>query len=74
MPTLDEAPRLPRLLQDLTALTVSHEIIVADGDSADGTRAVAAARGCRIVASSRGRGSQLRAGVAAASGEWILVL
>ncbi len=47
---------------------------MADGGSADGTGTVAAARGCRIVASPRGRGPQLRAGCAAASGEWILVL
>ena len=74
IPTLDEAPRLPRLLQDLAALTVSREIIVADGGSRDGTAALAAGHGCRVVAAERGRGRQLRAGVAAAGGEWLLLL
>jgi len=74
IPTLDEAPRLPRLLQDLSVLSVSHEIIVADGGSTDGTPDVAAARGARVVAAPRGRGRQLAAGVAAATGAWLLVL
>jgi rSAM/selenodomain-associated transferase 2 len=74
IPTLSEAPRLPRLLQDLTALTVEHQIVIADGGSSDGTLEVAAAHGCRVVSASSGRGRQLRAGIAEASGEWLLVL
>jgi rSAM/selenodomain-associated transferase 2 len=71
---LNEAPRLPRLLQDLTALTVEHQIIIADGGSSDGTLEVAAAHGCTIVSSSPGRGHQLRAGIAATTADWLLVL
>jgi len=74
IPTLNEAPRLPRLLQDLTALTVEHQIIVADGGSSDGTIEVAVARGCSVVSADPGRGRQLRAGIAGASGDWLLVL
>jgi rSAM/selenodomain-associated transferase 2 len=74
IPTLDEASRLPRLLQDLSVLSVSHEIIVADGGSTDGTPDVAAACGARVVAAPRGRGRQLAAGVAVATGAWLLVL
>jgi len=37
--TLDEPSRLPRLLQDLAALSIPHEIIVADGGSAEDARA-----------------------------------
>jgi rSAM/selenodomain-associated transferase 2 len=74
IPTLNEAPRLPRLLQDLTALTVEHQIIIADGGSSDGTLEVAAAHACTIVSSSPGRGRQLRAGIAATTAEWLLVL
>jgi rSAM/selenodomain-associated transferase 2 len=74
IPTLNEEPRLPRLLQDLTAFTVEHQIIIADGGSSDGTLEVAAAHGCTIVSSSPGRGRQLRAGIAATTADWLLVL
>jgi rSAM/selenodomain-associated transferase 2 len=47
---------------------------VADGGSSDGTVELAAARGCAVVSSPGGRGRQLRAGVAASHGEWLLVL
>jgi rSAM/selenodomain-associated transferase 2 len=47
---------------------------VADGGSSDGTVELAAARGCAVVRSAAGRGRQLRAGVAASRGEWLLVL
>jgi rSAM/selenodomain-associated transferase 2 len=47
---------------------------VADGGSSDGTAELAAARGCTVVCSPPGRGRQLRAGVAASRGEWLLVL
>lgn len=74
IPTLDEAARLPRLLQDLAPLSIAYEIIIADGGSTDGTAELAAARGCRVVRTPPGRGRQLRAGAGAASGEWLLVL
>src|SRR5207253_1610692 len=48
--------------------------IVADGGSEDDTVAIASATGARIVAASRGRGTQLAAGAAAASGDWLLFL
>ncbi len=62
------------MLQDLSALTVPHDIIIADGGSSDGTPELAAARGARVVHAPRGRGRQLAAGVAAGSGDWVLVL
>ena len=52
----------------------AREIIVADGGSTDGTLAVAQAEGVRIVAAEKGRGQQLRAGGATATGDWILFL
>ena len=61
-------------MQDLAALTVSREIIVADGGSRDGTAELAARHGCRVVLAERGRGRQLRAGVGASRGDWLLLL
>jgi rSAM/selenodomain-associated transferase 2 len=51
-----------------------REVVVADGGSGDGTRDKAAALSARIVDAARGRGTQLAAGAAAASGEWLLFL
>jgi rSAM/selenodomain-associated transferase 2 len=74
IPTLDEASRLPRLLQDLASLSVPHEIIIADGGSTDGTAELAASGGCRVVRTPPGRGRQLRAAIDTAPGDWLLVL
>lgn len=74
IPTLDEAARLPALIAALRREPELAEIIVADGGSADGTAAAAAALGARVVETAPGRGRQLRAGAAAASGEILLFL
>jgi rSAM/selenodomain-associated transferase 2 len=74
IPTLNEAARLPHLVGDLAALSRLREVIVADGGSTDGTPAVAAALGCRVVNSECSRGSQLRQGIATATSPWLLVL
>jgi len=50
------------------------EIIVVDGGSSDGTRAVAETMGARVVAATSGRGRQMIAGTDAAGGEWLLFL
>ena len=74
IPTLNAADVLPATLDALANARLVREIIVADGGSADDTRAIAAASGARIVAAPRGRGSQLAAGANAASGPWLLFL
>ena len=51
-----------------------REIIIADGRSSDETLACAGSAGARIVAAPRGRGSQLAAAAAVASGDWLLFL
>jgi glycosyltransferase involved in cell wall biosynthesis len=48
--------------------------VVVDGASTDATVAVARAFGARVVSAPRGRGGQIAAGVAAARGEWLLLL
>ena len=50
-----------------------HEIIVSDGGSADGTPELAAS-GATVVTGQPGRGRQLNAGAAAASGDVLLFL
>jgi rSAM/selenodomain-associated transferase 2 len=74
IPTLDEAARLPALVAGLRREPELAEIVVADGGSADGAEAVAAALGARVVQTAPGRGRQLRAGATAASGEILLFL
>jgi rSAM/selenodomain-associated transferase 2 len=74
IPTLDAAETLAFVLTDLHAAGVVKEVIVADGGSRDKTVAIAHAAGARIVESPRGRGTQLAAGAAATSSEWLLFL
>jgi rSAM/selenodomain-associated transferase 2 len=71
IPTLNAAARLP---DTLASVAEADEIVVADGGSTDGTHALMATLGARVVQAPRGRGSQLAAGVAAARGEWLLLL
>lgn len=58
----------------LERMQAADEIVVVDGGSNDGSRAVAEAAGARLLVASRGRGAQLRAGAEAARGDWILFL
>jgi hypothetical protein len=75
IPTLDAADELPATLAALRdevaragavkGLQVPElEIVVSDGGSNDGTATIASGLGARVVAASKGRGSQLRAGAA----------
>jgi rSAM/selenodomain-associated transferase 2 len=72
IPARNAAAALPATLQALAAWP--REVIVADCGSADGTAVVAAELGARVVPAPEGRGIQLAAGVAAAEGEWLLLL
>ncbi len=77
IPTLDAAARLPACLEALDAprrAGLLREVLVVDGGSRDGTRDVAARAGARVLAAPRGRGQQLTAGAAAATGGWLLFL
>jgi len=72
IPTLNAAHSLPACIAALARLP--SEVVVADGGSTDGTAALAARLGALVVQAPRGRGRQLAAGIAAARGNWLLLL
>lgn len=77
IPTLNAAAQLPAAAADLMpglAAGLVRELVVSDGGSADGTRGVAQALGAEWVAGPAGRGGQIGRGVAAARGDWLLIL
>ncbi len=75
LPTLNEAEGIAAALAPLQALRrAGHEVIVADGGSADGTPALAAPLADRVIAAPRGRARQMNAGAAAAGGDALLFL
>lgn len=77
IPTLNAAAELGPCLEALTEglqAGLIRELIVSDGGSGDGTQALAEAAGALLVSGPPGRGAQLARGVAAAGGEWLLIL
>ncbi len=75
IPTLDSEASLAGALDALAdGESLVGEVIVADGGSRDGTAALAARRGARVVPAARGRGAQLAAGGLAARRPWLLFL
>jgi rSAM/selenodomain-associated transferase 2 len=75
LPTLDEAAGIAAALTPLQALRrAGHEVIVADGGSADGTPALAAPWADRVIVAPRGRARQMNAGAAVAAGAALLFL
>ncbi|YCM43581.1 TIGR04283 family arsenosugar biosynthesis glycosyltransferase [Verrucomicrobiaceae bacterium 227] len=73
VPTLNEEPRLPALLESLQR-EHPHEIIIADGGSQDRTVDIAQEAGARIVHATKGRASQMNLAAASATGEFLLFL
>ena len=73
IPTLNEASCIQHTLRSLQCHSALHEVIVADGGSADGTRRLAA-RHARVVTARRGRAHQMNTGAAQAAGDVLLFL
>lgn len=74
VPTLNEAANIDACLAQLAACDIA-QIVVCDGGSGDNTVELAAAHPkVIIVHAKRGRGSQLRAGVAASSAPLLVLL
>lgn len=76
VPTLDEAAEIGATLDHLAGLAGDWEVIVADGGSTDATRVLAAAHPSSptVLRSGGGRAAQCNDGLAAATGDALLVL
>lgn len=75
MPMLNEAAGIEAALAALAPYRARGvEVIVVDGGSSDGTPALARPLADRVIAAPRGRGVQMNAGAAAASGDVLLFL
>ncbi len=74
IPVLNEVSRIGPCLEALSHQPDIDECIVVDGGSSDGTSMRAQQCGARVLQTRRGRGHQLNAGAAAASGDMLLFL
>jgi rSAM/selenodomain-associated transferase 2 len=74
IPTLNEIRALPETIASVKAVPQVLEILVVDGGSQDGTAALAAELGCRVLRAARSRGAQLRCGAEQARGDVLLLL
>lgn len=78
IPCLNEAETVGvcvrKALQFLVGSAIAGEVIVADNGSTDGSQAIAAASGARVVAVSRpGYGAALMGGIQAAAGRFVIM-
>lgn len=78
MPCLNESRTLPACISKAKAFLHRHgvrgEVLVADNGSTDGSQALAASLGARVIhVAERGYGAALRAGIAAAHGEFVIM-
>lgn len=71
---LDAAATLRAGLEVLARSELVTEILVVDGGSGDDSVAIARAASARVIGAPRGRGTQLAAGAAAASCDWLLFM
>jgi rSAM/selenodomain-associated transferase 2 len=77
IPTLNSEESLPATLAVLVPAAVDglvRQVILVDGGSTDGTRAIGDAVGADVVRSEPGRGVQLKAGAERARSPWLLFL
>jgi glycosyltransferase involved in cell wall biosynthesis len=75
VPTLDEAPRIGGCIGSLFRQPPIGQVIVADGGSGDGTKAVSEAAGARVISCRhRGRGRQIAEAISRCDAEVLLVV
>ncbi len=78
MPCLNEAETLATCIQEAMAAFqssgIAGEVVIADNGSTDGSQAIAVSLGARVVqVAEKGYGNALMGGIAAASGEYIVM-
>ncbi len=73
VPVLNEADTIAAFIAMASRLQ-PHQIVIADGGSTDATRSLALATGAIVVQSTAGRGPQMNAGAAQATGDALLFL
>lgn len=77
IPTLNAAEALPRSIPSLmegVEAAVIRQLVISDGGSTDNTLKMAEAVGADTVTGPPSRGGQIGRGVAAAKGDWLLIL
>ncbi|GHG91797.1 TIGR04283 family arsenosugar biosynthesis glycosyltransferase [Pseudodonghicola xiamenensis] len=77
IPTFNAEAELPQCLAVLAeglTLGLIRELVITDGGSGDATCEIADAVGAEVVEGPASRGGQLRRGVAATRGEWVMIL
>lgn len=74
IPVLNEARRLPGLLQSLRTGFPGAEVLVVDGGSSDDTVGAALRGGATLLVGEAGRAAQMNLGAAAARGGWLFFL
>ncbi|MBK8176744.1 MAG: TIGR04283 family arsenosugar biosynthesis glycosyltransferase [Rhodospirillales bacterium] len=75
IPTLNVGQSLKSTLDTIvSAASLAHEVIVADGGSVDDTALIAERGGAIFLETHRGRGQQMAEGALAAAGDWFLFL
>lgn len=74
IPAWQAATTVRQTIMSVQSSTLVHEVIVVDSGSPDGTAKIAESAGARVIASPKGRGTQLAVGANAATTTWLLFI
>ena len=76
IPTFNEGGVIAEVVRDLRGVATWHEIVVVDDGSTDDTAAQAEAAGATVVRQpyNKGNGAAVKAGIRAATGEYLLIV